>query len=54
MLVPTWNDVSEIPDGSYSISDIQNKFEYFIQNQETLTDNLALHLILRLGIILNI
>ena len=25
---PTWNDNFELPDGSYSISDIQDYFEY--------------------------
>ena len=25
---PTWNDKSELPDGSYSVSDIQDHFEY--------------------------
>ena len=25
---PTWNDKFELPDGSYSISDIQDYFEY--------------------------
>ena len=25
---PTWNDEVELPDGSYSISDIQDYFEY--------------------------
>ena len=27
---PTWNDEFELPDGSYSISDIQNYFEYIL------------------------
>ena len=26
---PTWNDKFELPDGSYSVSDIQDYFEYF-------------------------
>ena len=25
---PTWNDKFELPDGSYSVSDIQDYFEY--------------------------
>ena len=25
---PTWNDKLELPDGSYSVSDIQDYFEY--------------------------
>ena len=29
--VPTWNDIFELPDGSYSISDIQDYFEYIFQ-----------------------
>ena len=29
--VPTWSDVFELPDGSYSISDIQNYFEYILK-----------------------
>ena len=28
--VPTWNDEFELPDGSYSISDIQDYFEYIL------------------------
>ena len=27
---PTWNDEIDLPDGSYSISDIQDYFEYII------------------------
>ena len=26
---PIWNDKFELPDGSYSVSDIQDYFEYF-------------------------
>ena len=35
---PTWNDTFDLPDGSYSIADIQNYFE-FIKKHETLTEN---------------
>ena len=28
---PTWNDTFDFPDGSYSISDIQNYFEFIIK-----------------------
>ena len=28
---PTWNDEFDLPDGSYSISDIQDYFEYIIK-----------------------
>ena len=32
---PTWNDEFDLPDGSYSISDIQDYFEYIIKIPET-------------------
>ena len=28
---PTWNDRFELPDGSYSVSDIQDYFEYILE-----------------------
>ena len=28
---PTWNDEFELPDGSYSVSDIENCFEYILK-----------------------
>ena len=28
---PTWNDKLELPDGSYSVSDIQDYFEHFLK-----------------------
>ena len=31
--VPTWNDEFELPDGSYSVSDIQDYFEYILKKQ---------------------
>ena len=36
---PTWNEEFELPDGSYSVSDIQYYFEYILKNHETFTDN---------------
>ena len=36
---PTWNDKFELPDGSCSVSDIQDYFDYIIKNQEPMTDN---------------
>ena len=36
---PTWNDTCDLPDGSYSINDIQDFFEFIIKNHETLTEN---------------
>ena len=29
--VPTWNDKFELPDGSYSVSNIQDYFEYILK-----------------------
>ena len=37
--VLTWNDTFDLPDGSYSIADIQNYFEFIIKKHETLTEN---------------
>ena len=36
---PTWNDTFGLPDGSYSIADIQDQFEFIIKKHETLTEN---------------
>ena len=36
---PTWNDEFELPDGSYSISDIQDCFEYILKNTEKILIN---------------
>ena len=36
---PTWNDEFDLPDGSYSISEIQDYFEFIIKKHETLTEN---------------
>ena len=42
---PTWNETFDLPDGSYSISDIQDYFEFIIKKHETLTDNYQLKFI---------
>ena len=39
---PTWNDTFDLPDGSYSIADIQDYFEFIIKKHETLTENLPI------------
>ena len=39
ILAPTWNDAFDLPDGSYSIADIQDYFEFIIKKHETLTEN---------------
>ena len=31
---PTWNEEFELPDKSYSVSDIQDYFEYILKNME--------------------
>ena len=36
---PTSRDEFELPDGSYSVSDIQDYFEIIIKKHETLTEN---------------
>ena len=35
---PTWSDTFDVPDGSYSIADLQNYFEYIIKKHETIAD----------------
>ena len=36
---PIWNDTFDLPNGSYSIADIQDYFEFIIKKHETLTEN---------------
>ena len=36
---PTWNEKFELLDGSYSISDIQNYFEYILKKHSESVDN---------------
>ena len=36
---PTWSDVFELPDGSYSILDIQDCFEYILTKHSESVDN---------------
>ena len=36
---PTWNDEFNLPNGSYSVSDIQYYFEYIIKKHETIVGN---------------
>ena len=40
----TWNDEFDLLDGSYSISDIQEYFEYIIKTHETVADNLPVQI----------
>ena len=34
-----WNDAFELPDGSYSVSDIQGYYVHIIEKHKTVTDN---------------
>ena len=36
---PTWNETFDLPDGSYSIADLQDYFEFIIKKHETFTEN---------------
>ena len=36
---PTWNEISDLPDGSYNISEIQNYIEYIIKKHKTIGEN---------------
>ena len=35
----TWNETFDLPDGSYSIDDIQDYFEFIIKKHKTLSEN---------------
>ena len=37
IIAPTWNDEFELPDGFYSLSEIQEYIEYIIKKHKTLT-----------------
>ena len=41
---PNSNDTFDLPDGSYSIEDIQDYFEFIIKKYETLTENLPIEI----------
>ena len=38
-MAPIWNNTFDLPDGSYSIADIQDYFEFIIKKHKTLTEN---------------
>ena len=44
ILAPTWNEEFELPDGSYSLSDIQDYFEYILKKHGEMTVNTALRI----------
>ena len=37
IIAATWDDEFELPDGTYSVSDIQDYIDYIIKKHETLT-----------------
>ena len=41
---PAWIDEFNLPGGSYSVSDIQNYFQYVIKNHETIADNASVQI----------
>ena len=41
---PTWNDKFELPDGSYSVSDIQDYFEYILKKHGENINNPSLRI----------
>ena len=41
---PTWNDEFELPDGSYSVSDIQDYFEYILKKHGENIDNSSIRI----------
>ena len=41
---PTWNDKFELPDGSYSVSDIQDYFEYILKKHGKDIDKPSVHI----------
>ena len=40
----TWNENFDLPDGFYSVDDIQDYFEFIIKKHETLTANLPVEI----------
>ena len=41
---PTWNDEFELPDGLYSVSDIEDYFEYILKKQGENTDKTSVEI----------
>ena len=41
---PTWNGTFDLPDGSYSVYDIQDYFEFIIKKHEALTEKLPIQI----------
>ena len=43
IIAPTWNNEFELPNGSCSVSDIQDYIEYIIKKHEKLTSITPIH-----------
>ena len=41
---PTWNNTFNLPNGCYSVSDIQDYFEHIIKKHENIADNPPVHI----------
>ena len=41
---PTWNHEFDLPNGSFSISEFQDYFEFIIKKHETLAENTPIHI----------
>ena len=44
IFAPTWNDEFELPDGSYSVSDIQDYFEYILKKHGESVDKPSINI----------
>ena len=44
MSVPTWNDELDLPVRLYSVSDIQDYFEFIVKKYETIAQNLPIQI----------
>ena len=44
MSAPKWNDKFELPDGSYSVPDIQDYFEYILRKHKEDSDELSVQI----------
>ena len=42
---PSRNDTFDLSDGSYSVADIQDYFEFIIKKHKTLTENLSVQIV---------
>ena len=51
---PTWSHEFELPDGTYSISDIQDYFEYILKKHNENADNPSIRIYVKLKIELHL